>query len=163
MFILPEMSPIGYQQMRSNGPLQRPLVHRADWRNCEHRSRLSGRTLAGLSWRSIGREMSARSLLALLCRDLGCEGTSHRQRHDFAELERNVVAPWLAGRPFTVSGTIVRSADAVTKIKIVHTTEPQQLHAERHNAEMRASGIADMATDRRAYAAVRRVQLRRSP
>jgi hypothetical protein len=67
----------------------------------------------------------------------------------FEELERTIVKPWLAGRPFTVAGTIVRSTDQVTRIRIVHTPEPQEVHAQRHNAAMRASGISDLATDRR--------------
>ena len=79
----------------------------------------------------------------------GVKGRSIVNDLTFAELEKTVVSPWLEGRPFTVSGTIVRSADTVARIKIVHTNEPQQVHANRHDADMRASGIADMATDRR--------------
>lgn len=67
----------------------------------------------------------------------------------FQELERTIVKPWLAGRPFTVAGTIVRSTDQVTRIRIVHTKESIEVHAQRHNAAMSASGISDFATDRR--------------
>ena len=79
----------------------------------------------------------------------GVKGTSIVNDLGFAELMKAVVEPWLVGRPFTVAGTIVRSSEAVNKIEIVHTPEPQQAYANRHNAEMRASGIADMATNRR--------------
>lgn len=67
----------------------------------------------------------------------------------FEELERTVIKPWLSGRPFVVAGRIIRSPDGVTEIRIAHTPLPQQAYADRHNADMRASGIADMATDRR--------------
>ena len=79
----------------------------------------------------------------------GAKGSAIVNDMDFSQLVKSVVEPWLAGRPFTVSGTIVRSPETVNKIKIVHTPEPQEFYARRHNAEMRSSGIADMATNRR--------------
>jgi REase_DpnII-MboI len=66
----------------------------------------------------------------------------------FQDLKRTVITPWHSGSPFAVSGTIVRS-DQVTKIRIVHTQEPQDTFARRHDSSMRASGIADLATNRR--------------
>lgn len=66
----------------------------------------------------------------------------------FSDLDRTIIKPWHSGSPFTVAGTIVRS-DQVTRIRIVHTKEPKQAFATRHDNDMRASGIADMATDRR--------------
>ncbi|MGO9404230.1 MAG: hypothetical protein ACLPVW_12260 [Terriglobales bacterium] len=67
----------------------------------------------------------------------------------FSELQRKVVEPWLMGRPFTVSGRIIRSSDSVSTIKITHTTQPQEYYANAHDSRMQASGIMDMATDRR--------------
>lgn len=67
----------------------------------------------------------------------------------YAELSRTIVRPWLAGRPFTVSGQIIRATNEVGDIRIVHTPKAQQAYADEHNAEMRASGIADLATNRR--------------
>ncbi len=67
----------------------------------------------------------------------------------FDELHRTVVAPWLAGRPFVISGTIVRSSDQVAEIRIAHTDRPKEYYAEAHNQSMEASGITDLATDRR--------------
>jgi REase_DpnII-MboI len=64
------------------------------------------------------------------------------------ELQRQIVEPWLQSRPFTISGKIVRSSDQVEEIKIAYTPESQQFYADRHNAEMRAKGIGDMATNR---------------
>jgi hypothetical protein len=67
----------------------------------------------------------------------------------FSELKRTIVDPWNDGKPFAVSGTVVRSSTGVSEIKITHTPNPQWSYAERHDADMRASGIADMATNRR--------------
>lgn len=67
----------------------------------------------------------------------------------YNELQRSVVVPWLAGRAFVISGTIVRSPEQVAEIKIAHTERPKEYYAEVHNQSMRASGIADLATDRR--------------
>lgn len=67
----------------------------------------------------------------------------------FADLTRSVVNPWLSAQPFSVSGTIVRSSESVTDIRIVHTDQPMQAYSDRHYASMRASGIADLATDPR--------------
>lgn len=68
----------------------------------------------------------------------------------FGELKKSVIDPWNAGRPFSVSGLIVRAAESVSQIRIVVTQFPQQHYADLHNQRMRASGIADLATDRRA-------------
>lgn len=67
----------------------------------------------------------------------------------FQELQRTVVRPWLAGRPFTISGRIIRTSQEVKEIRIVHTSYPQQVYATQHDAEMRSRSIADLATDRR--------------
>lgn len=67
----------------------------------------------------------------------------------FDELERTIVRPWNSGRPFTVAGTVVRSASDVSEIRIEHTEYPQDYYAREHNSSMRSSGIVDMATDRR--------------
>lgn len=67
----------------------------------------------------------------------------------YDELHRSIVIPWLTGRPFVVSGTIVRASQQVSEIKITHTDRPKQYYAEAHNQSMRASGIADLATNRK--------------
>lgn len=67
----------------------------------------------------------------------------------FAELQRTVVDPWNNGKAFTVSGVVVRSSANVSEIKITHTPEPQKSYADRHNERMKASRVADMATNRR--------------
>jgi hypothetical protein len=67
----------------------------------------------------------------------------------FAELQRTIVDPWANGKPFTVSGTVVRSTASVGEIKITHTKTPQETYAERHNSRMKANGISDLATNRR--------------
>ncbi|MBA6413667.1 nucleotide-binding protein [Parahaliea sp. F7430] len=65
------------------------------------------------------------------------------------ELWDQIVIPWHSGRPFTVDGMIVKDLKDVHKIKITHTPNSKRHYAEQHNASMRNSGIADMATDRR--------------
>jgi hypothetical protein len=67
----------------------------------------------------------------------------------FEDLKRMIVDPWHAGRAFSVSGVIIRSSQAVAQIKITWTKEPKSSFENRHNASMRNSGVADMATDRR--------------
>ena len=67
----------------------------------------------------------------------------------FDELQKKIVGLWIGGKPFAVAGTIVRSYEKVKKIKITHTDLPKKYYADCHDSEMRASGIADMATDRR--------------
>ena len=66
----------------------------------------------------------------------------------FSELEKTIVSPWNAGRPFTVSGTLIRPSTSIESIKIAHTDQSASSFAEQHNARMRAQGIADMATNR---------------
>lgn len=68
----------------------------------------------------------------------------------FSDLKKAVVDPWSAGRPFSISGFIVRSTESVSEIRIAWTQFPQQYYADRHNERMRASSVADLATDRRA-------------
>lgn len=48
----------------------------------------------------------------------------------FAELERQVVTPWNSGQAFSVAGTVVRSSETVSEIRIVWTERPLQFHAE---------------------------------
>lgn len=67
----------------------------------------------------------------------------------FEELERTIISPWNSGRTFTVAGTLIRTADSVESIKIAHTEQSRSYYEERHNQRMRASGIADMVTNRR--------------
>jgi DpnII restriction endonuclease len=67
----------------------------------------------------------------------------------FDQIRTEIVEPWLNRRSFTVSGTVVRNRDAATEIRIVYTPEPQRYYVDKHNAKMRASNIADLATDRR--------------
>ncbi|MGD1940614.1 MAG: hypothetical protein ACFB0G_04830 [Leptolyngbyaceae cyanobacterium] len=66
----------------------------------------------------------------------------------FEELNRTVVQPWLAGCPFVISGTIIRSSEQVAEIRIAHTDNTQQHFADVHNSKMRASRISDMVTNR---------------
>jgi hypothetical protein len=65
------------------------------------------------------------------------------------QIRREVVEPWHQNLTFTVSGTIVKNQAAVEEIRIVQTPKPQRFYADEHNARMRASGIADLSTDRR--------------
>jgi hypothetical protein len=67
----------------------------------------------------------------------------------FADLKREVIDPWLSGRPFTISGLMIRSTDDVQEIKIAHTPQPKETYARQHEMRMQAAGIADLATDRR--------------
>jgi predicted nucleotide-binding protein len=68
---------------------------------------------------------------------------------NFDELNQQIVTPWHSGRAFTVDGMIVRNIDDIRKIKITNTPQPKSYYSEQHNAKMRRSNIADMATDRR--------------
>lgn len=68
---------------------------------------------------------------------------------NYEQLLRQIVEPWRQARPFAVAGKIVRSADQVKTIRITQTSEPQRYFETRHDAEMQAGGIADLATDRR--------------
>ena len=65
------------------------------------------------------------------------------------QLKREIIDPWCEGRAFTVGGTIVRDRDSVEEIRIVQTPRPKEDYAREHDSRMRASGIADLATDRR--------------
>lgn len=68
----------------------------------------------------------------------------------FADLDRKIVQPWLAGRRFTVAGTIVPpDLQHGSEIKITHTPEPSDTYADRHYTRMQRSGIADLATNPR--------------
>ncbi len=65
------------------------------------------------------------------------------------QLKREVIDPWHEARAFTVGGTIIRDRDSVEEIRIVHTPRPKEGYVREHESRMRASGIADLATDRR--------------
>jgi hypothetical protein len=67
----------------------------------------------------------------------------------FIELQRTIVRPWRAGHTFTISGRIVRKVEEVKEIRIVHTVEPQRVHAEQYDAEMRSSHINVIGFNRR--------------
>lgn len=81
--------------------------------------------------------------------------TAGEKRHAVANdldretMLRTIVTPWRAGLPITVEGRIVTPAAPPQEIRIARTVEPKSHFAEIHNAKMRRSGIADMATDRR--------------
>jgi hypothetical protein len=64
------------------------------------------------------------------------------------QLRVQIVEPWHKGTSFVVDGTIVKGRDGVSAIQIARTEQPQRYYAEEHNARMRASGIADFATER---------------
>lgn len=66
----------------------------------------------------------------------------------FEQLERQVLIPWMQSRPFTIAGAIVRELTQVEEIRICYTEESQQVYARKHDIDMRANSIADMATDR---------------
>lgn len=68
---------------------------------------------------------------------------------EFGTLRTTVLEPWHAGRPFTISGRLVTDRTKLSEIQICQTPNQEQHYANRHNAEMSASGIWDMATDRR--------------
>jgi predicted nucleotide-binding protein len=65
------------------------------------------------------------------------------------ELESQIVRPWHEGKRFVVNGKIVANHVDIDEIKITQTPQPQQFYADRHNAKMRQSGVADLATDRK--------------
>jgi hypothetical protein len=67
----------------------------------------------------------------------------------FGDLQKTIVVPWHDQRVFTVSGTLVDPAVGVEEILIVHTAQPLQFYSDNHNAQMRQSGVADLATNRR--------------
>jgi hypothetical protein len=81
----------------------------------------------------------------------GATGRDYAVENDltFSELERRIVTPWHKGAPFPVAGKVVTDRADVETIKIAHTPQPQQVYGDEHDARMQASGIADMATDRR--------------
>src|SRR5262245_36362973 len=66
----------------------------------------------------------------------------------FDQLRREVIEPFRHDVPFTLAGTIIKGRTAIEEIRVVQTPQPQSFYAERHNAEMRAAGIADLATNR---------------
>lgn len=61
----------------------------------------------------------------------------------------DIIEPWHQKRPFTITGTIIHDTNDIKSIRIVQTNEPQKHYAQIYDAKMDASGIADMATDRR--------------
>ena len=67
----------------------------------------------------------------------------------FVELQRTIIRPWRAEHAFTISGRIVRKAEEVKEVRIVHTVEPQRVHAERYDAEMRSRRVNVIGFNRR--------------
>jgi predicted nucleotide-binding protein len=67
----------------------------------------------------------------------------------FSELEEQILLPWQKNLKFVVNGKIINGPDDVEEIKITQTQNTKQDYANTHDMEMRASRIADMATDRR--------------
>lgn len=78
----------------------------------------------------------------------GDEGFAVVNDLSFSELKRTIVDPWINGKPFAISGAVVRSTSSVGQIKITNTSASQQYYADAHDASMRSSGIADFATNR---------------
>lgn len=66
----------------------------------------------------------------------------------FAELQKQIIDPWIEERAFTVSGMIIRNSTEVDEIKITQTDHPQSFYAITHNEKMRQRGITDLATNR---------------
>jgi hypothetical protein len=64
------------------------------------------------------------------------------------QLQKQIIEPWQRNVQFVVSGLVITKSD-VGSIRITQTDDPQSAYAQRHDSEMRAAGIADMATDRR--------------
>lgn len=64
------------------------------------------------------------------------------------QLRTEIVEPWHQGKSFVVAGTIVKERSAVSEIRISRTDQPKQYYADEHDQRMRASGIADLATNR---------------
>ncbi|MEO1241005.1 MAG: hypothetical protein AAFX54_03780 [Pseudomonadota bacterium] len=80
---------------------------------------------------------------------IGGKSTSVLNDAKFEEIQREIIQPWLNNQTFTVNGMVISSKDQLEEIQIVKTPHPKETYADQHNREMRASGIADMATDRR--------------
>lgn len=64
------------------------------------------------------------------------------------QLRAEIVEPWHQGKSFVVAGTVVKERTAVSEIRISRTEQPKRYYADEHEARMRASGIADFATNR---------------
>jgi len=79
---------------------------------------------------------------------IGGKSTSVLNDAKFEKIQREIVEPWLNNLPFTVNGMVISNKDQLEEIQIVRTPHSKQIYAEQHNSEMRASGIADMATNR---------------
>ena len=67
----------------------------------------------------------------------------------FAELQKQILSPWHQGQQFAVSGKVVPDRDSVEEIRVTHTTESQNVLAERYNKRQGSAGWVDFATDRR--------------
>jgi len=67
----------------------------------------------------------------------------------FRDLQKQIVEPWHCGAKFPVAGLIVNNRDEVQVIKITHTDRSQPEIAAEFNAESRANGVVDMATNRK--------------
>src|SRR5271157_1236432 len=67
----------------------------------------------------------------------------------FTDLERQIIGPWHRDVPFPVSGVIVSSRNQVEQIKITHTDKPLDSFITEKKARDRATGVCDLATNRR--------------
>jgi hypothetical protein len=66
----------------------------------------------------------------------------------FADLKREVIDPWKAGRQFTVSGVVVTDKKLVSEIRIVYTEQPMQVYADKHFADLAAAGVLSLSDGR---------------
>jgi hypothetical protein len=66
----------------------------------------------------------------------------------FEDLNASVIQPWLTGRAFVISGSIVRTSEQVSSITIAHTEQPLSYFVSLHEQRMRAANIHDWATNR---------------
>lgn len=65
------------------------------------------------------------------------------------ELQKKIIQPWLALKPFTVDGKIVNKRESLEEIKITQTSERKNYYEQIHNTKMQRANIIDVATDRR--------------
>ena len=69
-----------------------------------------------------------------------------------AELESQVIQPWVNGRSFSVAGLVVHSRSDVARIRLASTDKPAQVYADAYNERMRRGVVMDLATDRKIVA-----------
>ncbi len=67
----------------------------------------------------------------------------------FNQIETQILKPWREAKPFTISGFIISNINQIQSIRLVQTEHPKEHYSHKHNARMRASGISDLATDRK--------------